>query len=582
MELNKEHWSLAPSTDARSWESRLLIWMLGLGYFIWLILSSHQVGIPRDESVYLYAADRISAWIPWSLTQNLHPLSLEGVDRGFAFNHEHPALMKELFALSHDYLHTRWGWIRDPTLAYRIPTMFLSAITVSLSCSLAIRLAGLWAGLGAGLALMSMPRLFFHAHLACFDAPVMAMWLLIVVAYLRAHHQGGWWIPICGITLGLGLATKLNATFTPFLLLVITLYHLLTLKRVQHPDLKKVIKRHAGIASAMIFLGLGVFWLHWPWLYHDTWHRLIEYIQFHARHEHYPVDYFGTLYYRPPFPISFPWVMLSLTIPLTTLILMLWGMLEMIQRFYRRMKYLPTSFPLELLMVLNVLFALVLIALPHTPIFGGTKHWITSLPFLAIMAGVAFERIREAFCTFFKRRSIIGSKQVIGLSLVLSCICFVPSLKWTHEYGAHGPVWYNSLIGGTLGAAKARLPRDFWGYSSVAILPILNHVASPKSGIFWHNATGAAVWRYQHDHRLRNDLRSTGDWTGPYADWGIYHSQREKRSEELDLWWSYETNLPVDGYFVEGVQVIGLYQPAPKAKQGSKHHESASQLPNQK
>lgn len=579
MELERTRWSLDVRERPLSWTAVTISIGLGLAYLIWLMVSARAVGVPRDESVYLYAADRITGWLEWSSAQGVSPLSLRGVERGFGFNHEHPALMKELFALSHELFHRRWGLISDPTLAYRLPTMALSALTVSLTSALGARLAGAWAGLGAGLALIAMPRLFFHAHLACFDAPVMALWLLIVLAYLRAYHQGGGWVLLSGLTLGLGLATKLNATFAPFLLLGVSALHLIGLKRARSIELGWALRRYALIGASMITLGLGLFWLHWPWLYHDTWARLADYIQFHARHEHYPVDYFGVLYYRPPFPVSFPFVMLALTVPVTTLALAVWGSLEALRRAARRWRLSPERFPVELLLLVNFGFALALIALPSTPIFGGTKHWITSLPFLALFAGVSLERARRACLDHCSAHFSVTRARGLLLSLGFTLLCFGPALQATHQYGPHGPVWYNSLIGGPSGAAAARLPRDFWGYSSVATLPTLNRRAASDAGIFWHNATGAAVWRYQRDGRLRPDLRSTGDWTGPYADWGVYHAQREKRPEELDLWWAYETTLPTDGYFVDGVQVIGLYQRGTPTE-GSTSDVSTNQPPD--
>ncbi|MGF2075737.1 hypothetical protein, partial [Enterococcus casseliflavus] len=39
-----------------------------------------------------------------------------------------------------------------------------------------------------------------------------------------------------------------------------------------------------------------------------------------------------------------------------------------------------------------LLAPLVIIALPWTPIFGGTKHWFTAYPFLALFAGAGVDR----------------------------------------------------------------------------------------------------------------------------------------------------------------------------------------------
>jgi hypothetical protein len=103
------------------------------------------------------------------------------------------------------------------------------------------------------------------------------------------------------------------------------------------------------------------------------------------------------------------------------------------------------------------------------------------------------------------------------------------------------------------------MPRNFWGYSSVEMLPWLNQQDQDLKAVFWHNATGIAVHHYKKAHWLNRNVQSTGDWTYPYADWALYHHQQEKLPEEIDLWWRYGTVLPVEGYFIEGVQQIGVY-----------------------
>ena len=86
----------------------------------------------------------------------------------------------------------------------------------------------------------------------------------------------------------------------------------------------------------MSMIGLAVFWAHWPWLYHHTWPRLLEYINFHARHVHYPVDYLGHLYYGPPFPIHFPFVFTLFTLPIATLGLGMIGLVRTSQLAWHR------------------------------------------------------------------------------------------------------------------------------------------------------------------------------------------------------------------------------------------------------
>lgn len=520
-------------------------------YVVWLCLTSRSVGIPRDESIYFYAADRLSQWFTTLSDSGLAAFSEDSIKAGFSFNHEHPMLMKSLFGLSHHYLHAKWSLISDPILAYRLPTILFAGGLVYLTTLLGTAIGGLFVGGVSALLVMGMPRLFFHAHLSCFDLPVSTMWLSISLAYLGALHRRRWVVG-AGVILGLGLATKLNTFFAPFTLLGLSLYHLLQQKSGAETRVWWM-RRYLWIGVSMTILGLLVFWAHWPWLYHHTWPRLLEYIHFHARHVHYPVDYLGHLYYGPPFPIHFPFVFTLFTLPVAMLFLGAIGTVYVLILSWWRWRRRDDSIPIELFLIVNMMVPILIIAWPTTPIFGGTKHWMPAMPFLAVIGALALKVILE-LTRLYKRA---GMRVVITLGLVL------PGLWLTQEYGAHGPAWYNSIAGGASGAAEMRMPRNFWGYSSVEMIPWLNERPDEERDIFWHNATGMAVHHYRRAGWLRRELRSSGDWTYPYADWALYHHQHEKLPEELDLWWRYGTPLPIDGFFIESVQQIGVYGPSP-------------------
>ncbi|MEZ4472483.1 MAG: hypothetical protein R3F60_17155 [bacterium] len=181
------------------------------------------------------------------------------------------------------------------------------------------------------------------------------------------------------------------------------------------------------------------------------------------------------------------------------------------------------------------------------------------MPFLAIAAGVGAVRVGQGlFARWPARRALLTA--TLGAAMLL------PAGYATLTYGPHGPTYYNTLAGGPAGAADLRMARDFWGYGSVAVLPWLNDHVEPRGLTFWHDATGWAVQRYQQAGLLRDDLRVTGDWAIPYADWAIYHDYRDKLPEELDIWRDFGTFWPVEGHFVDGVQTVGVYhRPAPRA-----------------
>ena len=176
----------------------LLSLCFGLFYSTWLFQTSDQIGIPRDESIYMYAADRFSGWWTASYSHWTDAFSQKALDKGFKFNREHPMMMKMLFGLSHHYLHRQWKVIVNPITAYRVPSFILAGLSVYLTSLLTLSLVGYGASFLAFLTLLGMPRFYFHAHLACFDSPAVFFWLLTSFAYLKALSSRRWII-------GLGL-----------------------------------------------------------------------------------------------------------------------------------------------------------------------------------------------------------------------------------------------------------------------------------------------------------------------------------------------------------------------------------------
>jgi 4-amino-4-deoxy-L-arabinose transferase-like glycosyltransferase len=130
-----------------------------------------------------------------------------------SYNREHPGLMKNLFGLSHVLLHRKLGWLGEAE-AYRLPAFVVAAIVPAVSYRFGAMMYGRLAGLFAALSFLLIPRQFFNAHLAAFDVPVMAFWLLTVYWFWRAQHSKHAWLA-CGLAFGLGLATKHNTFFLP-------------------------------------------------------------------------------------------------------------------------------------------------------------------------------------------------------------------------------------------------------------------------------------------------------------------------------------------------------------------------------
>lgn len=528
-----------------------------------LMATSSQVGIPRDESFYFFAGDKAGDWVLGIFDGNVPSFSRAEIEKGFGYNHEHPVLMKTLFGLSHRILHDRLGWLDSHVLAYRMPSIVMAGLATWVTYLLGAMIAGAGVGIVAGLAFLFMPRVFFHSHFACFDGPVTFMWVLIVYTWLRALRSRRWAIA-SGVALGLGLATKLNTFFVPFLLLFVTLFDLWSFKRrtgawKAEGEARGPATYALWTAASMIVLGTGVFFAHWPWLWFDTWKRLQEYVAFHSHHVNYPVAYLGTLWYDPPFPVHFPFVMSLTTLPVATILLSLIGLGGLWMAGWRKVNEKQDAPPVEVAYLANLAVPFLIIAMPMTPIFGGIKHWMTAMPFLAVAAGLGTERVL---------RGMLGgtSPRTWAVSSV-GALMLVPAAQATLRNAGYGEAYYNELVGGAPGAAELDLPRNFWGYATQGALPALNARAENNALAFWHDATKGSFDAYKQDGLLRKDIRYTGDWTAAYSNWGVYHDQRDKFWEEIDLWRAYGTDFPVDGVFYDGVQLVGLYHrpEAPKA-----------------
>src|SRR4051794_31518871 len=97
-----------------------------LGYVTLFLCTVESLGYSRDEGFYFQAARSYEAWFELLVTDWQRALLPSTVDRYWSTNHEHPALMKSLFALSHRYLFTAFGLFREQGTAYRFPGMAVS------------------------------------------------------------------------------------------------------------------------------------------------------------------------------------------------------------------------------------------------------------------------------------------------------------------------------------------------------------------------------------------------------------------------------------------------------------------------
>ncbi|MEZ4462878.1 MAG: glycosyltransferase family 39 protein [bacterium] len=543
------------------WFIAVLVFATTLG----VLLATMNIGFTRDETFYFHAANQYIGWFEqlWvNLTngQLAQSFTKSNIDAHWSYNPEHPVLMKALFALTHKLFFEKLAWMSEST-AFRLPGAVSASALVALVFVWGRELGGRWAGGIAAAALILQPRFFFHAHMACFDVPVTFFWFAVVYAYWRSFESKRW-IVFAGILWGLALSTKLNAFFLPFVLgghWVVA-----NARLIGRDDQQKWrFPKFPWVFASMLVFGTTLFFALWPRHWFDTVARVKWYLDFHLKHVHYFVDYFGQNLQHPPFPVSFPWVMTLVTVPATILVAgglgaAMWWLSfhpkETLQRWIgdwqARAWYSPsTNMQLGLLFFINIVFPIALISMPDTPVFGGTKHWMPAMPFLAILAGLG--------CVWSAQRLRFDGMRQHAAVAAAALALTVPALLQAAHIHPFGTGYYNEFIGSVRGAADAGMMRQFWGYASRQSLPWLNEHATERAGVFTHNTTGGAWAEYRKEGLVRKDLRPVGLAASQYA---LFHHQKAFGYIQIELWDDYGNQAPVHVVGVDGVPYLSVYE----------------------
>lgn len=540
--------------------------LLGLLYVVLLLRTTSDLGYARDEGFYFQAAETYGAWLDQLVHAPGQALTQAATDRAFRTNSEHPSLMKLLFAASHEGLHRGLGLFAMEGTSFRFPGMVMGGLAIALTYLWGARVRGAAAGLLAAFALAMMPRFFYHAHLACFDVPIVAVWSLVVFAYHGALQRRGWVGPVLtGLAFGLALDTKHNSWFLPFVLgahaLLLAVRDLARDKRLGDAP-----KQALRSLLAMAALGPPVCLALWPWLWHDTLNRVRGYAAFHLGHEYYNMEFLGRNYWQPPMPRAYAWLMTAATVPTVTLALFAVGLVICARKRLRVFRNGALGDPTET----HALWALAIGASyaawlsPGTPIFGGTKHWMTAYPFLCLFAGEGFARLvlvaRRELRLLAKRAGSTLARRARGplVEVTLAFAVLVAPVVETARSHPWGLASYTPLVGGASGAAALGLNRSFWGYTTGAVVDYLNREV-PKGGrVYIHDTAGQAWDMLVRDGRVRRDISVVSSASA--ADFALYHHEQHMLGQEYQAWVAYGTVRPDHLAGLDGTPVIWVYR----------------------
>jgi hypothetical protein len=588
---------------ARPWMVPLLLALATSG---WMLAVEGRQGLARDESQYFRAGERYWGWFE-ALGDAVRAgkpgqaFSRNVVDSFWGDNHEHPPLMKTLYGLSWRLFHrcdctgpkrglhpiavhkhrTLPLFAREST-AFRFPAILLAGLGVALVYWFARRWIGPWAAAGAAVLSVAQPHYFFHAQISCFDVPIAVMAVLVALAYWKSLRAPRWGI-LCGVFYGLALATKHNAWLIPCFLLV----HYLWMRRRDFLRLRPPRIPLAFVSMAT--LGPIVLFVLWPWLWHAPVPRVREWMQRHAQHEHYNFEYLGRNWNLPPAPeqtgrwllrATFPFVSTAFTVPVTTLALAAAGTLVFARR--RRKKASDDQLPIinceppepgaraswarpgadvdlapGIFLAVQILGPLGTLALPATPIFGGVKHFLAAMPFVAILAGVGL-----AWVTRLAAELVTAERLRQVLPAALAVLLCLPAVAETQRSHPDGTGHYNLLAGGFTGGASLGMNRQFWGYSVLPLLPWMKAHRPSSNRIYWHDVLHDAVLMYVRDGRLPLGIGDVGvgEPLVAQADLGIVILEKHFAVYDYLHWESYQTTQPAQVYAREGVPFVVAYQ----------------------
>ena len=531
---------------------RAVGWVLALLTVFIVLMNDQDLGIARDEVVYMSVAPRYAHW--W-----LGPsLSKHGIDQTFggamagSNNPEHPPFVKTLMGFSHVVLYEKLG-ICDELTAFRVPGALLAGLLVLLVYAMTLALWGLPEAVLAALFTLLLPRALFHAGIACFDAPIMTMWFATIYAYWRCLDDRKWPWQI-GVVFGLALATKHNAVLLPFALV---LHYLVISWRAGR--WRGLVFHKPRLLLSIALLGPLTLFAIWPFLWFDTYKHLHDWLAFHATHVHYNFEYLGHNWNAPRFPWHVAVITTLFTVPVATLAAACAGASLWIARWWRGDNVDHERGPV-LLLALSAAASMGPFFLGTTPIFGAEKHWMPALPTLCIAAGVgAVWAARRAAEYVHARWSIV---EVVAQRVALGVVGGLLVLAAATECVAAEPyalTWYNALAGGAAGGADLGMNRQFWGVAARGVLPYL--ASQPPGPVYSHDASPAWGW-YEKLGLLPHGYPDAG-----HEEQGIERSQyaiviHEKHFNRHDylVWKSYGTVRPVFVLRSGGVPIVSVYK----------------------
>jgi 4-amino-4-deoxy-L-arabinose transferase-like glycosyltransferase len=357
------------------------------------------------------------------------------IDRVFRDNAEHPPLGRWLLGIASvlgEPFEVLWKG-PDPTghyvLAGRLAPALAFAVLVGLLVHEGARRWGCASGVCAGFALVVMPRVFAHAHLAALDTFLSLFWTLALVVGARSvrSRRPAAAMAGAGALWALALLTKIHAWF---LLPILGLWALIWLPP----------RRATAVMAIWAIVGIGIFWLGWPWLWHAPGTRFLAFWGTGVERVTLMVLYFGRVIADRDLPWHYPWFYFAVTVPVGLQVLAILGI---VRGWIDRRRD-----PFPLLLAGSIVLFLALFS-TRIPIYDGERLFLHVFPAWALLIGFGFGWLWNHELATRNRRLALAT-------FLLSQGFGVVAL---HPFGLS---YYNGLVGGLPGAEQLGLELTYW------------------------------------------------------------------------------------------------------------------------
>jgi hypothetical protein len=311
---------------------------------------------------------------------------------------------------------------------------------------------GAWAGGSAALAIVLMPRLFGHAHLAALESCIDFMYAAVVLfladrwgesasagssrtavqpprslgrkASFRSAAAGG-------ILLGLALLTKIQAVLLP---IPIALWTIAVCR-----------KRAVPLLAVWGLVGGLVFLLAWPYLWTDPIAHIQRYLGRTTERSVIYAWYGGQAVRDRDLPWHYPWVLWGSTIPIGLLLLGGWGAWAGLRGASHRAR--------TALVLACLAFPLLVFSIPGVAVYDGERLFSVSFPLWGGLVGIGADAIGRLLARRFSARSSMAV--VAAVLAAQSTGLFVLAPCWLS--------YYNAAVAGLGGAKRLGLPISYWG-----------------------------------------------------------------------------------------------------------------------